>query len=619
MTWRGKRGPSVRFRAGPRRADCSEPAPLLQLVPPLRHRHVTPARRLRVRVLDLVALCGRWVDRGVPRARAHPPPPLRRPRRPGRARAPLLAAVAGFLRFRPPREPRRGASSAAERRLSETAPPSTVGTSTGACAGVSAPPRARPRARGRAPHPGVDRHTASRPSRLRRPRPRRLRRGGRRFGLRRFGLTRLGLTRGLAAPPARAGGVGGRRRRRRDCGLLPLAAAARAAARLLLHGRDVPSPSSASPARSRRRRPASARSSSPSTPPTTRSVVSDLDLLAAVRCRRRRLSVASAPRRRAALRAGGLRVGFSASASAVSGSGARFARGARASRTRCRRARARRAPSPSCRRAPPLRRRRRRCRRACRRRLPRRAGRPRRARPSARRPPRPAPCGARSASLPSASTTKWSRCMSGLPSRNRRRFVSASSSMSRRAPGPTSALAIGAASSTRNACDSRAGGERANPPLDVDRGGRLGVDDPVAAAGRALPRHQLARPVGDVLARHLDEAERRDLDDVRLRPVALELGAQRFLDGRPVLRVRHVDEVDDDDPADVTEAQLADDLLHGLEVVLRDRVLEPCARALAARADEAAGVHVDHGERLGVVEDEVAARREVDPAAAAST
>src|SRR5207302_426870 len=136
----------------------------------------------------------------------------------------------------------------------------------------------------------------------------------------------------------------------------------------------------------------------------------------------------------------------------------------------------------------------------------------------------------------------------------------------------------------------------------------------VASARRALLRHQLARSVGDVLPRHLDEPQRRDLDHVGLRPVALELVAQRLLDLPAVLRVRHVDEVDDDDPADVAQAELADDLLDGLEVVLRDRVLEPLRRGLRARADEAARVDVDDRERLGVVEHEVPARGQVDPA-----
>ena len=160
--------------------------------------------------------------------------------------------------------------------------------------------------------------------------------------------------------------------------------------------------------------------------------------------------------------------------------------------------------------------------------------------------------------------------------------------------------------------NARAACERSEPALEIDRGRLLGDDDPVAAARRALAREDLARALGDVLPRHLDEAERRDLDDVGLRPVAFELRAQRVLDGLAVLRVRHVDEVDDDDPADVAQAELPDDLLHRFEVVLRDRVLEPRRRRLRARADEAARVHVDHGERLGVVEDEIAAGREVD-------
>ena len=189
-----------------------------------------------------------------------------------------------------------------------------------------------------------------------------------------------------------------------------------------------------------------------------------------------------------------------------------------------------------------------------------------------------------------------------------------SSSWSREPSGPTSRAAIFAFSSTLKAFAREPGVTSARRlPLDLDRGRPLGDDDPVAVAGRALARHHLARAVGDVLARHLDEPERRDLDDVGLRAVALELLAQRVLDLLAVLRVRHVDEVDDDDPADVAQPQLADDLLDRLEVVLRDRVLEPArAVALRARADEPAGVDVDHGERLGVVEDQVAARGKVD-------
>ena len=154
--------------------------------------------------------------------------------------------------------------------------------------------------------------------------------------------------------------------------------------------------------------------------------------------------------------------------------------------------------------------------------------------------------------------------------------------------------------------------ESAKPAFHVERCSSFGDDDAVATARRTLLRHHLARPVGDILASHLDETERRNFHDVRLRSVALELRAQRFLDGGAVLRVRHVDEVDDDDSANVAQPQLADDFLHRFEVVLRDRVLQSPAGTARTRADETSGVDVDDRERFGVVEDEVAARRQVD-------
>ena len=76
----------------------------------------------------------------------------------------------------------------------------------------------------------------------------------------------------------------------------------------------------------------------------------------------------------------------------------------------------------------------------------------------------------------------------------------------------------------------------------------------------------------------------------------------------PVLVGVHVDEVDDDDAAEVAQAQLPRDHLRGLEVGLEDRVVE------VAPADEAAGVDVDRGQRLGLVDDEIAARLQIDAA-----
>src|SRR5699024_9032774 len=69
----------------------------------------------------------------------------------------------------------------------------------------------------------------------------------------------------------------------------------------------------------------------------------------------------------------------------------------------------------------------------------------------------------------------------------------------------------------------------------------------------------------------------------------------------------HVDEVDHDDAADVAQPQLSHDLLGGLQVVAGDRRLE-----VAAAAGELAGVDVDHGHRLGTVDDQRSAGRQVD-------
>ena len=71
-----------------------------------------------------------------------------------------------------------------------------------------------------------------------------------------------------------------------------------------------------------------------------------------------------------------------------------------------------------------------------------------------------------------------------------------------------------------------------------------------------------------------------------------------------VLLDLHVDEVDHDDAADVAQAQLLGDLLGGLEVVAEHGLFE------VRRADVLAGVDVDHGQRLGVLDDQRAAARQ---------
>jgi len=71
------------------------------------------------------------------------------------------------------------------------------------------------------------------------------------------------------------------------------------------------------------------------------------------------------------------------------------------------------------------------------------------------------------------------------------------------------------------------------------------------------------------LARHLDEAELREaVDREPCADRARALGSNREHRGRMVA-VLHVDEVDDDDSAEIAQPELPRDHLCGLEIVLK--------------------------------------------------
>src|SRR5690606_19613244 len=97
---------------------------------------------------------------------------------------------------------------------------------------------------------------------------------------------------------------------------------------------------------------------------------------------------------------------------------------------------------------------------------------------------------------------------------------------------------------------------------------RLGVhhDAPAAAVGTRLGEH-LDQSGPDPLAGHLHQAERGDLGYLVLGAIPAQ-ALQQAADHQVAVALQdHVDEVDDDDPADVAQPQLADDLLGGLDVV----------------------------------------------------
>src|SRR6266851_8150195 len=78
----------------------------------------------------------------------------------------------------------------------------------------------------------------------------------------------------------------------------------------------------------------------------------------------------------------------------------------------------------------------------------------------------------------------------------------------------------------------------------------------------------------DALAGDGDEAKVVELKNLRWGAIALQLVFESGHDAVAILALVHVDEVDDDDAAEVAEADLADDLGDGVEVGLDDGVFE---------------------------------------------
>ena len=135
--------------------------------------------------------------------------------------------------------------------------------------------------------------------------------------------------------------------------------------------------------------------------------------------------------------------------------------------------------------------------------------------------------------------------------------------------------------------------------------GVVGDDDAAAAAALALGGKRLQQAVAQALAGHLHQAQGGDLGDLVAGAVAAECLVEAAQYEILVFGEDHVDEVDDDHAADVAQADLAHDLLGGLQVVGGDRLFQR-----AAGAGELAGVDVDDGHGLGAVDDQGATRRQ---------
>ena len=122
------------------------------------------------------------------------------------------------------------------------------------------------------------------------------------------------------------------------------------------------------------------------------------------------------------------------------------------------------------------------------------------------------------------------------------------------------------------------------------------------AIGAGLAERALESLLG-ALAGDGDQAKLVEAQHFRRRAIGAQSVFERGHHFFAVAALFHVDEVDDDDAAQIAQAHLADDFLHRFEVGADDGVFE----AVRAFADEFAGVDVDGHQRFGVVDDDVAA------------
>ena len=138
----------------------------------------------------------------------------------------------------------------------------------------------------------------------------------------------------------------------------------------------------------------------------------------------------------------------------------------------------------------------------------------------------------------------------------------------------------------------------------AQNGERQGLDVADASlpqAARADLRGEVLQRRSQPLARHFHQPEARDAADLDARSVRFQRIAHLRFDGAVVAGRHHVDEVDDDQPADVAQPQLPGDLLGGLEIGVQGRLFDVGALGRARRID------VDGDQRFGGVDDDAAA------------
>ena len=141
---------------------------------------------------------------------------------------------------------------------------------------------------------------------------------------------------------------------------------------------------------------------------------------------------------------------------------------------------------------------------------------------------------------------------------------------------------------------------------DVQGGGFGAADVASAVAARAGDVAAFTQARAQALTRQFHQAEARDLAHLHAGAVVMQRFTQAGFDFALVALAFHVDEVDDDQAAQVAQAQLAGDFVGRFEVGAEGRFLD----VMAARGT--GGVDVDGYQRFGVVDDDRAAGGQVD-------
>src|SRR5262245_12571457 len=144
--------------------------------------------------------------------------------------------------------------------------------------------------------------------------------------------------------------------------------------------------------------------------------------------------------------------------------------------------------------------------------------------------------------------------------------------------------------------------------LDLVADSLRAFDHPAATAILAGSAKRSFERLLDPLAGDRHQSEIVELKNLRGRAVAPKLLFQCLHDFLPVAPFFHIDKVEDNNPAQIAQPNLADDLFCSFEVRLNDCVLKP-----VRFADELSGIDIDRHQSFSLIDHDISTRFQPDP------